>query len=178
MKVLTKTAIDETTVATLCSAKSQINKTQQYKGIFFSRSISFRSGSRKTWRVKNAKWQKGFSFRLTNFYLLRFYHQHLPVKILANPGLGCHLYAETGSCGNRVKRKSKWHFCMYIINKWSHHFSRAIWDKSALENSLKNLLTLISPKMHSKSCQYLYLYRHIDPDQNVAQMMKQCWNKW
>ena len=31
MKVLTKTAIDETTVATFCLAKTQINKTQQFK---------------------------------------------------------------------------------------------------------------------------------------------------
>jgi len=36
MKVLAKTAIDETTVATLSSAKTQINKTQQYKGIFLA----------------------------------------------------------------------------------------------------------------------------------------------
>ena len=62
-------------------------------------------------------------------------------------------------------------FFMTIINKQSHDFSRAIWNKYALVNFFKGqklhspllafekiyLFTLlISSKLHSKSCDYLY----------------------
>ena len=61
---------------------------------------------------------------------------------------------------------------MYIINTWSHDFSRAIWNKLALVNFStrptgacnfvilwKNLLVLIYSKLHSKSYDYLYKLR-------------------
>ena len=79
-----------TTVATLSSTKTQINKTQQRN--LDNRCSSFRSGSGKTGKVlKKRKMTKGFSFRKQIFSCCVFIHQYSPVKSLTNPSRGCHL---------------------------------------------------------------------------------------
>ena len=63
---------------------------------------------------------------------------------------------------------------MYIINKQSHDFCRAIWNKeenfSKAPNfvSLKDLLVLIYSKLHSKSCAYLYYLGTLAKSSNTS----------
>ena len=91
MKVLTKTAIDETKVATLCSAKTQINKTQQYKGIFLADVFLSVVAVGKHEELKTQN-NKRFQFSMNKFLPAAF----LPLtftcqEILTNLGRGCHL---------------------------------------------------------------------------------------
>ena len=124
--------------------------------------ICFRGGSRKTWKVKNVKWQKAWVrgkqlFRFCFFYPSIFTCQNLDQSWSRSSLVG----------GNRElwqtvthKEEKQPNFCMYMI-------SSAIWDKSALFSffkdhklhsffeSWKNLLALIYPKLHSKLCPWL-----------------------
>ena len=114
-----KTAIDETTVSTHSSTKTQMNKPSQQRNLVSSYNyISFSSGSGKTSRVKKAKWQKasGFdkqaAFLAINIDLLKFWPILVDVVICRREQ-----GVVTNSARWHVKEeKSKSNFCIYIIN--------------------------------------------------------------
>ena len=88
MKFLTKTAIDETTVATLSSTKTQINKPHYNKGILLA-DVFTKHDELKT--QNQPEWQKASVFYKQISSCCGFIHQYSPVKILTNLGRGCHL---------------------------------------------------------------------------------------
>ena len=94
--------------------------------------ICFRGGSRKTWKVKNVKWQKAWVRGKQLFSFCFFYPSIFTCQNLDQSWSRSLLVGGNRELWQTVthKEEKQPNFCMYMI-------SSAIWDKSALFNFSK-----------------------------------------